>query len=154
MNWKNQYNRMLSQSKIIEAIYSDELFEFMTFTELQRETKLSKPTLWYHLRELCDERGREGRMNLEVYEALNRIESGKLKGEDRHRLLKHPTLLTKHGVYRLHPTTKWAMDRGIYPYIIRKGDRERALKLMMQRRGNRPERSHSRLETEDEPALH
>jgi DNA-binding transcriptional ArsR family regulator len=124
---------MESESKIIDAVYEDELFGFMTFGELLERTGLSKPTLRHHLKELCQEREREGLMNLEVYEALNLIESGKLRREDRNELLKHPTLITKRGVYMLHPTTKEAMDSGVYPYRVKEGDKDRLLRLMKHR---------------------
>lgn len=134
MNWKNEYNRMVSESKIIEAIYGEEWFGFMTFGELLEETGLSKPTLRSHLKALCQEREREGPMNLEVYEALNKLEPGKLDKEAIHRILKHPTLITKHGVYKLHPTTKEAMDSGIYPYLVKEEDKDKLLRLMKRRR--------------------
>lgn len=133
MNWRNEYSRMVSESKIIEAIYEDELFECMTFGELLEKTRLSKPTLRYHLRELCQERKREGQMNLEVYQALNRLESGKLDKEAIHRMLEHPTLITKHGLYKLHPTTKEAMNNGAYPYLVKEDDKDKLFRLMKRR---------------------
>jgi DNA-binding transcriptional ArsR family regulator len=133
MNWRNEYNRMVSESKIIETIYDDEWFEFMTFGELLEKTGLSKPTLRHHLKELCQEREREGQMNLEVYEALNKLESGEMAKGDIHEILKHPTLITKHGVYKLHPTTKEAMDNGIYPYLVKDDDKDKLFRLMKRR---------------------
>lgn len=123
LNPHNEHLRSKNQAKIVEAIYRDEYFGFMTFGELVKATGLTKPTLANHLRELSQEVGREGAFYSEISTIVSRHpEMGQAKPDGPlplRRLLKMPILITKQGAYTLHPLTRWALDRGIYPRIVR-----------------------------------
>ena len=149
-NWRNETTRSENQRKIVEAIYEDELFEFMTYKELLESTGLKKPTLSHHLRELCQEGERAGNLYLELGEITSKHPELMHSKPDEplpiRRLLTSPMLMTKRGVYKLHPDTKWALDRGIYPEIVK--DRDLAKQRIRERQQGRLKRLQPETEVE------
>lgn len=144
---------MKSQAKIIKALYGDKVFEFMAYRELRRKTGLQRLSLSRNLKELCtgqESQLRNGFLNPEMWQAieLDNYEMFKdgyatVKGP-----IKHPMLMTKDGVYKLHPSTRIDLDEGKYPYIISKKAKRKAKRLIKERRGNRDVRYRSRLDDE------
>lgn len=149
-NWHNEKTRSENQAKIVKAIYDDNDFEFMTYKELLDVTGLKKPTLSHHLRELCQEMEREPYLYPELSHILSKHpELQHVKPGDSvpiRELLRTPILITKRGVYRLHPMTKWALDRGIYPEIAQ--DRKTAWERAGERPRNHPKKGRSEKEAE------
>ena len=128
-NRSNKNQQLLSQSLIVDILYrisSDEgeLFDCMTFGEIMKETGLSKRGLRLNLKEMCDESHRESRAihELAVKHNFRKVE---FNGTDwtaftnspSIRILHYPMLVSKNGIYKLHPLTKWALDNGFPPSI-------------------------------------
>jgi len=140
----NEYEKMLSQSLIIDAIYNDWPFGFMRFEELRKATGLAKKSLRRNLDELCQEKKREGPHSIELAENYQIVDVNKLSWEElvtlpKRRVLKSPMLVVKNGVYALHPLTKWALDNNLFPFIGPNKNARRAAKLLREAREKRQE---------------
>lgn len=151
MNWHNQRQRVLNQNRIIRTIHKDELFGFMTVGEIVKKTKLSKPTVIAYLRELSRDQKRQERGGfLNPKDDMWRLiefeedEMRRMGYITARKPITHPMLLVKNRVYKLHPSTKIDLDNGMPLYIISKNAKKKSMALMMQRRGSRLEKSHSR----------
>lgn len=93
-----------SQTKILRALYEEREFEFMTYKELLKETRLHKLSLSRNLKELCDKDARK--IALVEGMKLSKLPKWILTG-----LSKPPIVMTKNGVYKLRPQVREQFDR-------------------------------------------
>jgi hypothetical protein len=142
---------VFNQNRIIRTIYKDKLFGFMTVGEIVKKSKLSKPTVIGYLRELSRDQKRQeegGFLNpKDDMWRLIELEEDEMRRKGyvtARKPITHPMLLVKNRVYVLHPSTKIDLDNGMPLYVVSKDARTKSITLMLQRRGNRPEKSHSR----------